>query len=167
MDDFATLTQLGRSFGVSSHVIGKWLVEIGLRTKEKKPSRAAFERELVKQAPTGRGSGYFWVWNRQKTLAALEAAGHHPTCDSVAAAESRPVESAIHRSQGQLQLSPQARLIGPFEARRNSENGFEIVSGDGTVSLWGYGQHKVEKVVALLNLAYRHGLFGEENQQRC
>lgn len=163
MNEFLTQTDLGRLFGVSSHVIGRWLVETGLRTREKRPSRKAFDGGFVKQAPTGRGSGYFYVWHRQKVTHVLEAAGHRPASDSGMAKQR--AESAIHRSQGQLQPSPDARLVGPFEARRSSENGFEVVSGDGTVSLWGYGQHKVEKVVALLNLAYRHGLFGGESQQ--
>ena len=144
MDEFLTQTDLGKLFGVSSHAVGRWLVEIGLRTKEKKPSKKAFDGGFVTQAPTGRNDGSCWVWNRQKTLEALEAAGH--PC------------------RGHQEPSPQARLVGPFEARQSSLNGFEIVSGDGTVSLWGYGQHKVEKVVALLNLGYRHGLFGGESK---
>lgn len=152
-------TDLGKLFGVSSHVAGRWLVEIGLRTKEKRPSRTAFDGGFVKQAPTGRGSGYFYVWHRQKVTHALEAAGHRPANESEAAAESRASESAIHRPRGQLQPSPDARLVGPFEARRSSENGFEVVSGDGTVSVWAYGRPNAEKLVSALNLLHRHGAF--------
>lgn len=64
MDEFSTLTELGKLFGVSSHSIGRWLIECGLRTPGKKPSRKAFEDGLVRQAPTGRGAGYFWVWQK-------------------------------------------------------------------------------------------------------
>ena len=37
--EFRTLTQIGEVFGASSHQVGKWLVEIGLRTRERGPVR--------------------------------------------------------------------------------------------------------------------------------
>jgi len=51
-------TELGKLFGVSSHVLGDWLVDIGLRTSDKKPSAGAFSEGFVEQADNGRG-GYF------------------------------------------------------------------------------------------------------------
>ena len=74
--EWVNLTQLGRLFGVTSHKTGKWLVACGLRTNEKKPSRKAFEEGFVITADTNRGSGYYYVWHKQKTVAALKDAGH-------------------------------------------------------------------------------------------
>ena len=67
--------QLGKIFGVSSHVIGRWLKAIGLRNPNGKPSYKAFQEEFVDQAPNGKG-GYYYVWNAERTIAALEEAGH-------------------------------------------------------------------------------------------
>ncbi|WP_166820096.1 hypothetical protein [Thalassoroseus pseudoceratinae] len=73
---WANLTTLGRMFGTTSHVTGKWLVECGLRTEDKKPSKKAFDENFVTTTNTGRGSGYYYVWDKDKTASALEAAGH-------------------------------------------------------------------------------------------
>ena len=75
---FATQTELGELFDVSSHKIGHWLTEIGLRTREKRPSRAAFDGGYVEKADTGRNGGYFYVWHREKTVTALGLAGYFP-----------------------------------------------------------------------------------------
>ena len=50
MSEFLSQTDLGKLFGVSSHVIGKWLLDCGLRTENKKPSRKAFEGGYVEKA---------------------------------------------------------------------------------------------------------------------
>ena len=39
--EFLSLTQLGVLFEVSNQKVGKWLVALGLRTVDHKPSRAA------------------------------------------------------------------------------------------------------------------------------
>lgn len=72
---YITMRELGTLFGVSSHVIGRWLVEIGLRTAQKRPSPAAFQGGYVQQGGLQNG-GYFWIWHREMTIAALEQAGH-------------------------------------------------------------------------------------------
>ena len=49
------LTPMGKLFRVSSHVVGRWLVEIGLRTQDKKPSARALNEGFLDQADNGRG----------------------------------------------------------------------------------------------------------------
>jgi hypothetical protein len=73
--EFMNLTQLGELFGGSSHQVGSWLVTIGLRTEDKRPSKKAFDDFYVTEGPS-RGQGYNWVWNSVKTAAAFESAGH-------------------------------------------------------------------------------------------
>lgn len=53
-DEFLSQTELGQIFGVSSHRMGKWLVDLGLRYKNKKPSRPAFENGFVHQRGLGK-----------------------------------------------------------------------------------------------------------------
>ena len=78
-DEFLSLTELGKEYGVSSHKMGKWLIDLGLRDRNKKPSRAAFENGFVQQRDSTQPGTYFWVWNKAKTLWALEKAGHVPS----------------------------------------------------------------------------------------
>lgn len=78
IDEYASQTELGKLFGVSSHKIGKWLIECGLRTQTKKPSNTAFEHGYVDQRPSTQPGTYFWVWNKEKTVALLTEAGHEP-----------------------------------------------------------------------------------------
>lgn len=72
--EYGTLGDLGKLIGGSSHDAGKALKKIGLRTPDGKPSRKAFDGDFCKQAPTNRGTGYFWVWHLERTCNALAEA---------------------------------------------------------------------------------------------
>jgi hypothetical protein len=133
-DKFLRMTDLGKLYDVSSHKIGKWLAQIGLR-ENGNPSSVAYTGGFVKSAANGRNDGYFWVWHATKTVGALEQAGHRRT--------DQPILTD--------------RLVGPFESRRNGGDGYEIVSGDGTVAVWVRGEHIAETVVKLLNLGFKYG----------
>ena len=73
---YVKMTTFGDLFGVSSHVIGRWLREIGWRTSKNKPSQEAFDQDLARPVSSGRNNGYFFVWHEAKTIEALEKAGH-------------------------------------------------------------------------------------------
>lgn len=75
-DDFLSLTELGKMYTVSNQQVGKWLAALGLRDKNKKPSRAAFENGFVQRRDSTQPGTYFWVWHKMKTIQALEKAGH-------------------------------------------------------------------------------------------
>jgi len=129
-------TQLGKLFGVSSHVAGRWLVEIGLRTPEKKPSFRAFDEKFVEQADNGRG-GYYWCWDREKTIAALEAAGHQRI-----------------NSTG----ADDVLLHGPFDLSDNGSSGYEIKNRDGVTIVWLVGERcQATRLVKVMNLAHKCG----------
>jgi hypothetical protein len=51
MSDYVTMKELGKLFGTTSHVVGRTLKEVGLRTKEGKPTRAAFAGRFCDQHP--------------------------------------------------------------------------------------------------------------------
>ena len=76
MPEFLSLTELGRLYGVSRNKVGLWLVDLGLRTKDKKPSRAAFDGGFVDQRPSTNPGTYYWVWHGEKTTRLLDEAGH-------------------------------------------------------------------------------------------
>ncbi len=69
------MREIGRLFGVSSHVIGRKLKELGSRTREGKPSRAAFDGGFCDEPWPSVMSGYCWAWERTKTIAAPEESG--------------------------------------------------------------------------------------------
>lgn len=133
---YVTMREIGEQFKVSSHVIGRWLVDIGLRTADKRPSAEAHQGGYVQQSGLQSG-GYFWKWHGDKTIAALEQAGHP---------KPSPVSSG--------------RLNGPFTARESGVNSYEIVNGNGTTQMWVMGQEAAQDAVRLFNLAYKHGWFG-------
>ena len=129
-----TQTQLGKVFGTTSHEIGKWLVEIGLRQADGKPSREAFDGAYCEAAPS-RGQGYHWAWVAEKTVPALERAGHR-----------RVVPPP-------LELVDPPSLAGPFTARARGDGQFEIVGSDGNVGVIVVGERNAKPVLSLLNLA--------------
>ena len=74
--EYLSLTELGKLYSVSRNRVGQWLVDLGLRTKEKKPSRAAFALGFVDQRPSTQPGTYYWVWHGQKTCELLDKAGY-------------------------------------------------------------------------------------------
>ncbi len=138
--EYMTQTQIGELFAVSSHQIGKWLVEIGLRTDGKSPSSMAFDGKYVTQTPSGEDH-YNWVWHSARTVAALEQAGH------------RRIPNPP------LFLADPPKLSGPFMTRENCHNGYDILNGDKSVAAVVFGRQNVELVAKVLNLAHQHGVI--------
>ncbi len=72
MNEYLSLTELGRLYGVSSHVVGRWLKGLGLRTQDGRPSPEAFAQSYVTQRPSRQPGTYFWIWHADKTTGILD-----------------------------------------------------------------------------------------------
>lgn len=76
---FATMRELGRLYGKSSHQVGRLLLDLGYRRKEQGntyPSERAFSEGLVAKQWDQERTGIFnWVWHVEKTSALLEMEG--------------------------------------------------------------------------------------------
>lgn len=138
--EFMTLTQLGQLFGVSSHQLGRWLVDIGLRNEKKRPSQKAFDGDYCKAGPS-RGDGYNWIWHTEKTVEALSQAGHRMV------------------SPPPLDLVEPPTLKGPFTQRPRSDGITDVVGGDGRAAVWCSGDDNAVVVVRLLNYAHERGVI--------
>src|SRR5215475_7142176 len=90
-DEFWTMTAIGRLFGVSSHVVGRKLNEIGLRNG-RKPSRDAFDGGFCEERWAPDLRSYCWAWAKTKTVAKLEEAG----LKRIAEAPSTVASSDLH-----------------------------------------------------------------------
>ena len=55
--EFSRLTEIGKVFGVSSRVCGRWVADLGLRVVGGDPTPRAYELGLVKSAPIACGAG--------------------------------------------------------------------------------------------------------------
>lgn len=66
MDEYLSVTELGRHYGMSSHQVGRWLKNLGLRTDQGKPSSEAFALGYVSQRPSRQPGTYYWVWHGQR-----------------------------------------------------------------------------------------------------
>ncbi len=129
--EYVTITRLGEMFGVSCIKMGQRLVEIGLRERNYKeycPTPLAMRTGYCKATEDDRGFRFF-VWHREKTVKALEAAGYEQI-------RSRPVPT---------------RIEGPFSTEAGGHGGFKIVSGDGTAAIWVLGEENARTVVSALN----------------
>lgn len=73
MNEQLSLTEIGRIYGVSSHVAGRWLKGLGLRTDSGQPSRQAFTEGYVAQRPSRQPGTYYYVWYAKKTTSLLDA----------------------------------------------------------------------------------------------
>lgn len=133
-----TQTQLGQLFGVSSHVIGKWLSEVGLRGQGNRPTDKARREGYCGKAAAG-PSGFHWVWVAGKTVAALQAAGHAIVAD--------PPEDLIEPPT----------LEGPFAL--SSADRRHVLNAAGEVVVKTTSERNADALLKLLNLADRHGKF--------
>ncbi len=143
-NEFSRLTEIGKVFGVSSRVCGRWIADLGLRVVAGDPTPRAHELGLVKSAPIACGVGErpFFIWHRQRIVQLLEKKGH------------RQVEPEQQPTAASGNL-----LVGPFTSRINATNGYEILNSDGNVFCWVTGEEAATWVVRLLNLADEHGKF--------
>ena len=136
-----TQGQLGQMFGVSSHQIGWWLIDIGLRDANKRPSQKALQGGYVKNISSEDGPR-FPAWEKERTVELLEKAGHR----------------RLGADNGTM-AEPHRRPLGPFSARRSGDDGdgYEIVAVDGTVSVWCRGERLAGRLAWLMNVADKHG----------
>lgn len=73
--EFLSMKQLGKMFGVTSHKIGKWLIEIGLRDRNRQPTQRAVNGGYCREH-TDEDGIRFVVWHREKVTKLLVDAGH-------------------------------------------------------------------------------------------
>lgn len=137
--EFVSITQLGKIFGVGRKVMGKWLANVGLRTADLDPSDEAMHAGLCKFIREN--DIVFVVWHRNKTIEVLKEAGYIPVYELP-----------------QTLLGD--TLNGPFVVNQSSEDGYQVVNGDGTVSTWIRGEKSANDLGRLMNFAYGQGWFG-------
>lgn len=136
--EYMTQTQLGELFGTTSHKIGSWLKDLGLRNDFGQPTQQAHSGGFCKQAPSG-ATGFHWVWHSEKAVTFLNDNGY--------AVLPNPPRSLVHP----------AILNGPFSVRKSAGPEFVIKNGDGSVSLWANNQMTAEVVAKILNAAHKVG----------
>lgn len=132
-----TQTQLGKLFGVSSHVIGDWLTQIGLR-EDGQPTKNAHGGRFCKQAIAGE-KGTVWVWDSEKTVNALISAGH-----------------LMKLNPPQTLVLP-AILNGPFSVRTTDSSICVVSNADGSDCVRTNTKMTAEVLVKILNVAHQHG----------
>ena len=135
-----TQTQLGELFGVTSHKIGQWLKDLGLRDESGRPTDEAHEGMFCKQAPSG-PTGYHWVWDSKKTVAAFLEDQH-----------------LLVPNPPQNLVAP-AILNGPFSVRKSAGSEFVIENGDGSASVWANNKMTADIVARILNAAHDKGVI--------
>jgi len=134
------LTQLGDLFGVTSHQIGRWLTEVGLRD-DNKPTAKAFDGDFCVSVPS-RNQGFHYAWRVEKVIPLLVGHGHR-------------LRFPLPES-----LAYPPKLNPPFCERTLPGGGFEISNGDGTVCVRVDGSNNTRWLVQALNTAAKFGHFG-------
>jgi hypothetical protein len=136
-----TLTQIGQLFGETNQMVGKWLASAGLRDDRGKPTRQAHDGGFCETAPS-RNDGFFWSWRPEKVVPVLETLGHRML------------------SMPPVDLVEPPPLSGPFGVRTDANGFTEVTNADGTVAALVPGRPQAEKLVAVMNLAHKHGKLG-------
>jgi hypothetical protein len=76
MSEYLSLSEIGKIYGVSSHVVGRWLKSLGLRNEGGRPSGKAFNGGYVAQRPSRQPDTFYYVWHPDKTTAILDEMAH-------------------------------------------------------------------------------------------
>lgn len=125
--EFISLTQLGQLFGASSHQMGRWLVEVGLRTQYYEPSQQAIDGGFISIAKP-EGGRPFVAWHREKTIQVLEQAGHV-----------------------RIDCSSTEQVVGPFSAKATDDGKVVISDRSGFSCCVADDRVIAAKLVRLLN----------------
>ena len=67
---YMTMRAIGKDFGVSSHVIGRWLTRLGLR-ESGQPTDKAKQGGYCQWTYEPDRAIWFWTWHAERTLAAI------------------------------------------------------------------------------------------------
>lgn len=127
---WVTQTALGKLFGASSHAIGRWLVELGLRTKDGIPTLDALTKRLAKAMRDDRGF-HFYVWDRESICVLLRRAGH--------------------RQIG----APPPKMEGPFVLQPGEDDSFQIMGNDGVICTV-YGERNAKRICRMIEWFTKH-----------
>lgn len=82
MTDYATMKDIGKEYGLTSHQVGNLLKKNKLRTADGKPTSLAFDLRMVDQKFDGFGH-YVWAWHVSKMHMFLERLGHKRASDTL------------------------------------------------------------------------------------
>lgn len=136
--------QLGKVFGVSSHSIGLYLKQIGLRNSKGEPTPQAIAEKLAVKVDSSEAD--FFAWDKTRTIELLHKAGLYMPGEEEQPKQAPPV------------------LVGPFTTRGNPTVGdWEIVGADGIVGIRVRGKANADKIAAILTVAHRWGKLGGQN----
>lgn len=130
-----TLAELGRIFGVEEKEVGKWLIELRLRSPRGYPMDASYVKLLKPQT-----WGQAHVWIAERTVEVLMMNGRNPVVPPPA------------------DLVEPAPLDGPFVIRACPNGLHEIVGLKGAVA-WVSGDRNAHQVCRLLNAGHRVGVL--------
>jgi len=139
--EFVTQTQLAAIYGIGTKIMGRWLVKAGLRDSELDPTTMALQNGYCKLIRND-AEIVFWVWHRNKTIAALRVAGYDAECE-------------------QPETILATGLLGPFSLYQTNEDGFQVRNNDKTCCVFVRGEKVANKVVALFNHVDGRGGFGD------
>lgn len=140
---YMSLTELGRLFYknnkspicATSHDVGRWLIEVGLRDGNKLPSTKAQQNGFVIQRYTGtNGDIPNFYWETIKTIAELEKAGYQ------------------RLPNPPLNLIQHDKMIGPYNCTQNHINGYDIQSTSGDIVASVYDQSNASEIIRILNM---------------
>jgi hypothetical protein len=138
MDDaYMTMTEIGLMVGGTCHDVGRWLIQLGFRSAAKKPAMPtakAWETGMCKMVRRSRHVQC--LWHHELAIKAFERAGLLPVEWEAECAEAEPM------------------MVGPFELRRATSRGCDLVNAQGQVVASSYSERCARELVRLANLGY-------------
>jgi hypothetical protein len=137
MNEFISITDLGKLFGLKRRTMGKLLVTVGLRTTDGNATQDAIDGGFTKRIPTNRVSGIeFNIWHAARTVRRLEEAGYRRAINAP------PIDERC--------------LVGPFCYRPSGRFIFEVRNANGTIIMVATEEDTARWAAQLLNVAYKH-----------
>jgi hypothetical protein len=94
-DRYMNLTDIGKHYGVSRVMAGRFLYNVGLRHKDGTPTKMALDGGYCNEANAGKERKFlFWIWHASRTLMLIEAAIQDPAGFMTAQRESAAANRA-------------------------------------------------------------------------
>lgn len=67
-NEYKSMREIGKHFGATSHEVGKWLQNLGLRDANKEPTPRAVDEEWIAKLPSTQPGTWFYGWHEKRTI---------------------------------------------------------------------------------------------------
>ena len=126
---YKTMREIGKEFNATSHEVGRWLKNQGLRLENGQPSSEAKRDGWVKKVDSTKPRTYFYAWNHAKIKDLFQIMGY----------------------RGDLAVKHQEPVLNEYTVKHNGSLSYQVLDADGKEVCHCFDQGRAFEIAGLYN----------------